>query len=263
MTSFAEIYSRPDIVRQFDFAQLEAPEKALLHAVMRQPRAPDLLDLGIGAGRTTRFLAPLCGSYTGLDIAPGMIAHCARVYADQSQWKLVEGDAADLSRWAEATFDFVLFSFNGLDCLDRSGRTACLAEMWRVLRPGGTLLFSSHNLQSIPVTYHADNPELTPIRLAGIDARNPSPAERAEAVDLNFWDGVYGDDVDLRRLYVRPAAQVATLAGLGFARIEVLIPGTGEVAVPARWDHLTEFSLYYRAIKPLNPAATESASDPT
>jgi SAM-dependent methyltransferase len=39
----------------------------------------------------------------------------------------------------------VQFSWNGIDCVDYEGRMRILQEMRRVTRPGGLILFSSHN----------------------------------------------------------------------------------------------------------------------
>ncbi len=265
VTSFAEIYSHPDIVRQFDFSRLEFTEGEFLRAVMRHPGDPYFLDLGIGAGRTTRFFAPLCGRYVGVDLAPGMVAHCEGLFATQIAqhgWQIEQADAADLSPWVEASFDFVFFSFNGLDCLSVADRKRCLREIHRVLRPGGQMLISSHNLQTIPVTYHADNPEITPERWSDIQRNNPPLAELADQPETLFWDGVYGADETVRHVYVRPVHQLAELARLGFIDAVVMQGENGAEVAPAELDHLTTFSLYYRATKPPNPVATETASGP-
>jgi len=55
-------------------------------------------------------------------------------------------DARDLSAFADESFDFVLFSYNGLDCVGHADRLQVLAEVHRVVRPGGVFMFSSHNM---------------------------------------------------------------------------------------------------------------------
>ena len=57
-----------------------------------------------------------------------------------------KADARDLSAFADESFDFVLFSYNGLDCVGHADRLQVLAEVHRVVRPGGVFMFSSHNI---------------------------------------------------------------------------------------------------------------------
>ncbi len=44
------------------------------------------------------------------------------------------------------SFDFVLFSFNGMDSFSHKDRIAALGEIRRVLRNDGIFYFLSHNL---------------------------------------------------------------------------------------------------------------------
>ena len=62
-----------------------------------------------------------------------------------SDLKIFQGDVRDLSVFAEGSFDFVLFSFNGLDTLVHADRIKSLQEIKRVLKPGGCFAFSSHH----------------------------------------------------------------------------------------------------------------------
>ena len=71
-----------------------------------------------------------------------MIAVCKKRFPDAN---FIVADARDLSRFDSASFDFVLFSFNGIDYMDHQGRIETLYEIRRVLRPGGVFVFSSHN----------------------------------------------------------------------------------------------------------------------
>jgi SAM-dependent methyltransferase len=101
-----------------------------------------LLDLGIGAGRTTRILAPRVKSYIGIDLAPLMVERATVRFPGLD---LSVGDAADLSRFDDGAFDAVLFSFNGLGVLPSDeARSRCFEEVARVLLPGGVFIFSLH-----------------------------------------------------------------------------------------------------------------------
>ena len=59
--------------------------------------------------------------------------------AMQGQWKVFKDNS----------FDFVLFSFNGIDSFSHKDRIAALREVRRVLRNDGIFYFSSHNLNWI------------------------------------------------------------------------------------------------------------------
>lgn len=139
------------------------PEARLLKLYGSDFKRWSVLDLGIGAGRTTRHFAPACGSYLGIDYAPGMVDQARRnCHAFAS--RIETADARDLHMIPSASLDFVLFSFNGLDCIDPSDREAVLREVHRVLRRGGIFSFSAHNLHSVPFAGAWPMPPLNPAR---------------------------------------------------------------------------------------------------
>jgi ubiquinone/menaquinone biosynthesis C-methylase UbiE len=109
-----------------------------------------MLDLGIGGGRSTIHFAPLVAEYVGTEYSDVMLESCRKRFdgfrSGAPPMSLSQVDARDLSAFADRSFDFVLFSFNGIDEVDHVGRLLVLAEVHRVLKPGGLFLFSSHNL---------------------------------------------------------------------------------------------------------------------
>src|SRR5262249_12475382 len=76
------------------------------------------------------------------DYSAAMLAPCRERY---SWCKLLLCDGRNLCFPSE-TFDCVLMMWNALDDVNREGRARILAEIRRVLRPGGAFAFSSHNL---------------------------------------------------------------------------------------------------------------------
>jgi SAM-dependent methyltransferase len=195
-----------------------------------------------------------------------MIAKCRATFADNvatKGWRFVEGSAADLSAWATGTMDFVLFSFNGLDCLPVEDRPGCLHEIFRVLRPGGVILFSAHNLQAVNTLLDPTNPVVDDQRRAALLDHSAEWQGWERANEMLVWDGVYGLDVPLRHLYVRPLYQIRVLEEMGFAEIEAQSAADGKVLDAEQLSVTTEFYIYYRARKPdTSPtsAATENAS---
>lgn len=136
-------YSRPDAVGAFSRDDYLEPALVLLFVQHRDLIVGrDVLDLGVGAGRTTLYLSALTSRYVGIDYSPAMVAYSAGRFPKAG---IELGDARDLSRFAPASFDFVLFSYAGIGALDHEGRLRTLREVARVLRPGGVFAFSAHN----------------------------------------------------------------------------------------------------------------------
>ncbi|HEY5867402.1 MAG TPA: methyltransferase domain-containing protein [Candidatus Tectomicrobia bacterium] len=99
-----------------------------------------VLDVACGTGVVTRLLAARVGptgTVVGLDINPGMLA-VARVAAPLPNIEWMEGSAISMPL-PDATFDSVLCE-QGLQFFP--DKPAALAEMRRVLTPGGRLALS-------------------------------------------------------------------------------------------------------------------------
>jgi SAM-dependent methyltransferase len=153
MTGFARdlthcAYESPDIVALYARPDgLQKPEQALLARLGPTLGTMDMLDIGVGGGRTTRYFAPLARTYLGVDYSAAMIARCRREFPS---FRFALADARRLALAADESYDLVLFSYNGIDHLDQRERTMALTEMRRVLRPGGLMVFSSHNSNYLP-----------------------------------------------------------------------------------------------------------------
>jgi ubiquinone/menaquinone biosynthesis C-methylase UbiE len=143
-------FRRPDVVSEYaSFDFLLPPERTILEELAPGLAGARMLDVGVGAGRTTVHFAPLVREYVGIDISPDMIEACNRRFAGTS-WNatFAVADARDLGRFEPASFDFVLFSFNGIDTVGgRDDRRAALREIHRVCRHQARFCFSSSNLR--------------------------------------------------------------------------------------------------------------------
>ncbi len=153
VASGAEIYRRPEIVAYYDGAQeLHGAERWLFDRYIEP--GSDILDLGVGAGRTTPHLARLASRYVGVDVSEAMVARCREKFPGLT---FLQIDASDLSTMADASFDVVVFSFNGIDVIPTvEGRRHCLMECARVLRDSGRLVFSVHNPRYLVFTPRLD-----------------------------------------------------------------------------------------------------------
>ena len=152
-----KLYSTPEVVAQYarmDF--LTACEQHVFDKYLHPGMA--ILDLGVGGGRTTPYLSPIASRYVGVDYSEEMVLACRNRFPDL---EFKTADAADLSLFSDASFDAVIFSFNGLDCLaPYAKRESCLRECHRVLKRGGIFIFSTHNPRSLFLEWQWDRERL-------------------------------------------------------------------------------------------------------
>lgn len=106
-----------------------------------------MLDIGVGGGRTTQHFSEKVAEYIGIDYSAKMIAACQKRFSEASDTTLFQVcDARDMSQFKDNSFDFILFSFNGIDYISHAERLQVLEEIQRVGKPGGYFFFSTHNL---------------------------------------------------------------------------------------------------------------------
>ncbi len=118
-------------------------ERAAFWRVVDTMRGRAILDLGVGPGRTVPLLRAMSADYVGLDYLPAMV-DAARARHPQADIRL--GDARDLAGFNDGRFDLVVFSYNGIDSMSHEDRRRVLAQVRRVLAPGGVFWFSTLNL---------------------------------------------------------------------------------------------------------------------
>lgn len=138
-------YEQAFVVARYTTVGLWPGEEIL--ALEHIPDGARVLDLGCGAGRCAIALAEMGLEVVGVDLSRAMI-ESAREQADLAgvavQFEVM--DAMDLEL-PPASFDVVLCAYNGLELLPgMDGKKRAIAEVWRVLRPGGRFIFSSHSL---------------------------------------------------------------------------------------------------------------------
>jgi SAM-dependent methyltransferase len=140
-------YKASSVVSHYAAAtELQPAERELFDKHLRPNIS--ILDIGVGGGRTTAYLAELSHHYVGIDYSEEMVQACRSRYPSQ-RFDLC--DASDLTIFADKKFDAVIFSFNGIDYLGPDARSRCFSEVARVLADDGKFIFSSHNARRLVV----------------------------------------------------------------------------------------------------------------
>lgn len=225
-------------------------EQEFLREYGNELRSKAVLDIGIGAGRSTRFLLPLAAEYIGVDYSPDMVKEAGSHFP---QARLEVRDARDLSAYRDGQFDVVMFSFNGMDCLSHEGRLQTLAEIRRVLKPGGLFAFSAHN---------RDRPKGKPYELRFLN-RSKHPVRILKNL-WQWWEGIRDwrrslhcavetEEYELRHdsgnffkvpmYYISKREQQRQIERAGF-KLEVIFDGEGKTAKADEADPVSSWIFY-------------------
>jgi SAM-dependent methyltransferase len=215
------VYHTSGVERFYGAIGLDPPEAlALLRAISEFPHR-DILDLGVGAGRTARYLSQLASRYECIDYSPVMIERLRRTVPSLSAR---QGDMRDLSAFEANSFDLVLAASNVISAVSHDDRLKVLSEVQRVLRPGGVFVFSSHNRNS---RIALNGPRLrfsrNPVRqLANVASFVRQTVNHARTSKFRKLESDYalltdtGHDYSLLHYYIDRKTQRAQLTRAGF-----------------------------------------------
>lgn len=120
-----------------DFSRQFILDPAMLSRIENRGFAT-ALDVGCGEGRFCRMLSSRGISATGIDPTKGLLQR-ARSLDPQGNYQEAYGESLP---FADKSFDLVV---SYLTLIDIEGAEAAIAEMARVLKPGGTLLIANLN----------------------------------------------------------------------------------------------------------------------
>ena len=242
-------------VRYAQQQPLQPPEETILEIVRRELAPKRMLDVGVGGGRTTQRFAPVVEEYVGIDYSPAMIAVCESRFRElPGVHKFVEADVRSMPMFEDERFDFVLFSYNGLDYVAGQTRKQALWEIGRVLRRGGYFALSSHNLRSLErrlVFSWSGGLKAAAARLRWklqFRQHNSGLPGLASVDRIEVNDGAL--DFRLRTYYQRAKSQVEELQDAGFRQIKVFrLSDGGLIESEQELRENSEDWLYYLCVR--------------
>lgn len=226
---------------------LMGAEQALLDRLGEQIGGFEMLDIGIGTGRTGYTFAPLVERYVGVDYSPRMVERSRRLLGEMPNVELLVGDARDLGD-VSGSFDLAMFSYNGIDAVGHEDRLKILAEVREKLKPGGLFFFSAHSLDALPLSARrrrggrSSNGSVSKQLYYfagdlyyGVQVRRSNHLLDLEAARRQGWtivrDPAHHFKLDV--YYIDPSAQLEQIAAAGFEPLAV-IAESGEEVDPAQ-----------------------------
>lgn len=108
-----------------------------------------ILELGAGTGAYTAVLAKKGHRVTAVELLDKNFELLQANTAQYPNVEAVQGDALDLGRWADASFDLTLSMGPLYHLYDRGDVDRAIDEAVRVTRPGGILMFAFLSVHAI------------------------------------------------------------------------------------------------------------------
>jgi ubiquinone/menaquinone biosynthesis C-methylase UbiE len=227
-------YESEDVVKYYAVqSELQKPETTILAELRNKLPEMRMLDIGVGAGRTTTHFAFLAKAYLGIDYSNQMVNSCLeKFYGYPKKISFLTADARTMKSFKDNSFDFILFSFNGLDYMDHEDRIAALCEIRRLIKTGGYFCFSTHNLNfllnkfSLQFSRHPSILALRTYKLLQMRLLNKKEVWKAirNSSRQNPGHHMVNDgahNFQLKTYYITPVEQVKKLRELGYSNIKM------------------------------------------
>lgn len=130
--------SSPESLKRFDDWYFDFYPYLFNHIPFDRLQGKSVLEIGLGYGTVSQRLAASGANYTGLDIAAGPVAMVNhRLRQSGLSGVAVQGSILEPDFQAES-FDAIV----AIGCLHHTGDLRrAIAQCWKLLRPGGSLIF--------------------------------------------------------------------------------------------------------------------------
>jgi ubiquinone/menaquinone biosynthesis C-methylase UbiE len=244
-------YSSAKIIAEYvKENELQKPEQAIFDILKSDLAGMRMLDIGIGAGRTSGHFINKVKSYTGIDYSEGMIQASRKRFKDIPSASLEVMDMrTGLKGFADNSFDFVLISFNSIDYIQYEERMVVLKEISRILAPGKLFCFSTHNINLIKNGSSLGIKDLgTPFGLMrkmymkSVSINNRKQLNQVNTSYIIVNDGAHR--FKLKTLYIDTIKQINDLKSFGFNTIRVF-NSEGKEIPGSELEYNNEPFLYY------------------
>lgn len=118
-----------------------------------------ILDVGAGAGEYSLYFARSGFEVSALELTDSNIAAFRKKLLPEDNIDLVQGNALDLSRYADDSFDIVLVFGPLYHLHSEDDRLRCIAEAKRVCKKDGKLFFAFISNDIVILTMFAEHPD--------------------------------------------------------------------------------------------------------
>ncbi len=218
-----ETFSSPKALAAYNKVGLMPAEKRGIEKYFLN-RSAKILDLGCGVGRTTYPLHKEGFNVIGVDISEAMIEK-AKTTFPEIDFRV--GTALELE-FEDETFDYVLFSFNGIDLIfPEERRLKALKEIRRVLKNKGIFIFSTHNswfsISQNPYDYYW---------LLKFFTRNIIRKKTFSRYKIDIED--FGEQI---LYFINPLKQKRQLEDCGFTLLDIIGRFTGKAKYFEAWPY--------------------------
>jgi len=237
-----EAYNSTEVVKEYkEKTSLFKGEKALIENLKNSSARGKMLDIGVGTGRTTKYFSNFFDEYVGIDYAEEMVKVAKETFGNDERLSFYHLDATNMEVFKDNEFDFILFSFNGLDFVSFEDRQKILKEIKRIGKPNAVFSYSTHNIYNVPQLFSFNIPR-NPFNIYKEFKRYKTINKLNEQVknlikkDYDFiFDGSVNFEAEF--YYCNPKFELKLLSDIGFKPFEYFSLKTGEkYESDAKWE---------------------------
>lgn len=156
-----EIYRRHDENRRLNSSRAASVEFLTTVRYIERYLKPGarILDIGAGAGEYSLYFSRKGYAVSALELADSNIEAFRKKLTAEDTVELVQGNALDLSRYEDDSFDIVLLLGPLYHLHSEADRIRCIAQAKRVCKPDGKLFFAFIANDMVILTMFQEHPD--------------------------------------------------------------------------------------------------------